>query len=300
MRRILIVVAATIAAPAGGVPLPEQAAAEREPEPPQFAHGLPTNGETGRRWLLLTFDDGPRPSNTLLVARYLAREGIPAVFFVNGIHMMGPTSYPQRNRRIVAELAAMGFEIGNHGLTHARLGPLLAHETAKEIVENEELIAEVTGRVPWLFRPPYGSLPLVAAGIAEARGLTVVGWNLGTADFIEQSPQDILHTFRKRLEKHEEEGVRGGIIVLHDAHPWTVEALPLLVDWVRRRNCELLARDEELYEFVDFRRFWVPRGRHPGPTPPDARFPANEPTVGEALAWQGRERRRAERYCGRP
>lgn len=285
---------------ARAVPLTETPQGETAPAEPRWARGLPTEGVTSRRWLLLTFDDGPRPDTTREVGRTLLREGIPAVFFVNGIHMVGNTTYARRNRELVAWLSQQGFTIGNHGLRHAHLGPLMASETAEEIAGNEELIRRITGKTPWLFRPPYGSQSLLARDLVEARGLTEVGWTLGAADFIEQSPLGILITIRNKLQRREKLGIRGGIVMLHDAHPWTAEALPLFVDWVRKRNCELLAQNEELYEFVDFDRFFVPRQRRPGTLGLAEFTPADEPTTAQAIAWQGLVRQDAERRCGAP
>ncbi len=289
MRRAMFVCALTATVgPAQAVPLAEPLDGEVARSQPRWSRGMPTDGSTGRRWLLLTFDDGPRPDTTRAVGQALLAAQVPAVFFVNGEHMVGPTNYARSNREVVAWLAGEGFTIGNHGLRHAHLGPLLAAETVEEIVGNEELVTRVTGRTPTLFRPPYGSLSLLAKDVIEARGYTEVGWTFGAADFIEQSPLGVVITLRNKLLKGERRGVRGGIIMLHDAHPWTAEALPLFIDWVRRRNCELLADGEEVYEFVDFGRFFVAR---------DAGSPAREPAPAQVAAWQARVREDAVRRC---
>jgi peptidoglycan/xylan/chitin deacetylase (PgdA/CDA1 family) len=174
---------------------------------------------------------------------------------------------------------------------------MMAREVVDEIVGNEELIARVTGRVPWLFRPPYGAMTALARDVCEARGLTQVGWTIGAADFIEQSPLGVVQTFRNKLDALEKRGIRGGIVMLHDAKPWTAEALPFLLDWIRRRNCELLAADEELYELVDFDRFFRPRRQVTGPLEPDRFYPAEEPSSADASAWQARVREDAARWC---
>src|SRR4030095_9500892 len=90
--------------------------------------GLPTGGVSGRRWLLFTFDDGPRPETTPAIARTLLAERVPAVFFVNGVHLTGPTNWARRNRELVSWLAREGFAIGKHRLPHAHLRPLMARE----------------------------------------------------------------------------------------------------------------------------------------------------------------------------
>jgi hypothetical protein len=59
-------------------------------------------------------------------------------------------------------------------------------------------------------------------------------------------------------------GDRGGIVLLHDIQPHAVDAFPKIVEWLRRENCALLARGEELYDIVDDPSlFFVPRADAP-------------------------------------
>src|SRR5262245_60978690 len=101
---------------------------------------MPTDGVTRHRWLLLTFDDGPRPETTEPIARILLHEKVPAVFFVNGEHFEGDDARAARNRALVQWLAQKGFTIGNHGMHHRHLGRLGVAETQDEIVGNEVLL----------------------------------------------------------------------------------------------------------------------------------------------------------------
>jgi hypothetical protein len=84
-------------------------------------------------------------------------------------------------------------------------------------------------------------------------------------------------------------------VLLHDIHEWSVQAFPEIVRRIEARNCDLLARGEELYDFADDPRlFYAPRG--------DAGASAEVPMVTlapEVLeARQARARSRAEARCG--
>lgn len=260
-----------------------------------WARGMPTQGVTAHRWLLFTFDDGPRLETTGPIARILLREHVPAVFFVNGEHLQGDDPRAEQNRALVAWLARKGFTIGNHGLRHRHLGTLGVEETREEIVGNEELLRGVTGRTPWLFRPPYGAMTRIAHALCTRRGLTNVGWTMGADDTVEQTPAGVLSRFQRNLALDERRGIRGGVVVLHDRQAWTATALEHILDWLADRNCELLSRGEELYELVDFGRFWAPRVREVGP---DEFVPAPEPTAAQAAEWQRPVREEAARRCG--
>jgi peptidoglycan/xylan/chitin deacetylase (PgdA/CDA1 family) len=94
-----------------------------------------------------------------------------------------------------------------------------------------------------------------------ARGDTLVMWNLGMADWVERPPQELADSFLRRLDRAEHEhGQRGGIVLMHDTHAWSIAALPLIVRALRTRNCELAAKGEELYELADDLSPWAASG----------------------------------------
>jgi peptidoglycan/xylan/chitin deacetylase (PgdA/CDA1 family) len=284
-----------MASVAAAVPVAEPMVGEGSAEgTPSWGHGMPTDGATRHRWLLLTFDDGPRPETTGPIARILLRARVPAVFFVNGEHLEGDDPRAAKSRAMVVWLARQGFTIGNHGLRHRHMGTLDLAATREEIVANETLLRHLTGRTPWLFRPPYGAMTRIADAICTRRGLTRVGWSLGAEDTSERTPHGVLAQFRHNLSALERRGIRGGIVVLHDRQPWTATALSHLLAWIRARNCELLAEGEEVYELVGFDRFWAPRTRDVGP---DEYVPAPEPIAAQVADWQARARAEAARHC---
>ncbi len=100
----------------------------------------------------LTFDDGPDPRWTPRVLDVLAREKVPATFFVIGSHV---TSYPG----LVARMDADGYEIGNHTFTHAHLLQTSTWRAELELRLTEVAIAAATGHHTLLMRPPYSSEP---------------------------------------------------------------------------------------------------------------------------------------------
>jgi peptidoglycan/xylan/chitin deacetylase (PgdA/CDA1 family) len=150
-----------------------------------------------------------------------------------------------------------------------------AAQIDKQLDDSQTLFEKVFGSRTWLFRPPWGShSPLVDALVAK-RGYTVVLWNLCVADWVERPVRQMLTTWRQVLKKVEEvKGSRGGVVLLHDTHAWTVEALRLVYDDIQSRNCELLAGGQELYDIVDtLDPFFSTRAVHD----PSQRAPAAEP-----------------------
>ena len=84
-------------------------------------------------------------------------------------------------------------------------------------------------------------------------------WAVYPADLEESTPEGVVRTFFRVLDRREQDtGDRGGIVLMHDTKPQSVEALPRIVDGLERRNCALLERGEELYDIVDDLGYFIP------------------------------------------
>ena len=250
--------------PATPAPAPVQVALPR-PEP-EWAEGAIITGATEHRIIHFTFDDGPDRRTTPQLLDTLDALGIKATFFVTTQRMASLGGRARSERRILAEIAQRGHRIGNHTVNHEQLPLLTPLEAREEVEAASNLIEEVTGQRPTLIRPPGGSRsPRVDAMLAEM-GLTQVLWNIGSGDFQVRDADEVTHIFRRVLARREREaGERGGVVLMHDTHPWSIAALPRIVDHLRQRNCELLEEGEELYDIVDdISLFYSPREGDPG------------------------------------
>ncbi len=166
----------------------------------------------------LTFDDGPYPSTT--PALLAALGGARATFFLWGEHA---AAHPD----LVRAIAAAGHAIGNHTWTHPRLTTLDAASRDREVRRTQDLLAALTGVRPVLFRPPYGDTGPDVASLVAAQGLTEVLWSVDTRDWAGASTGEIV-TAASAVEP-------GGVVLLHEGRPATVEAVPrLLADLAAR------------------------------------------------------------------
>jgi peptidoglycan/xylan/chitin deacetylase (PgdA/CDA1 family) len=218
----------------------------------EFAPGRILSGETTRRVLHFTFDDGPDPRTTPSLLAALDNAGIKATFFFSACKFRGLGAAAQRARELAVEVRRRGHGIGSHSVDHVRMRTMRPDQLDAQLAESDRLFREIFGDKTFLFRPPWGShSPALDARMA-ARADTLVMWNLGMADWVERPPQELADSFLRRLDRAEREhGQRGGIVLMHDTHAWSIAALPLIVRALRERNCELGARGEELYEFAD-------------------------------------------------
>ncbi|WP_052681524.1 polysaccharide deacetylase family protein [Saccharothrix sp. ST-888] len=115
-----------------------------------------------------TFDDGPSEATSALLD-HLAAARVRATFFVVGDQARW---WPAQLKREAAE----GHVIGNHSLTHPYPGASTPAQVHDELTGGENAIAEITGRRPFLVRPPYGSFSAAVRNF----GHPLVLWDVDT------------------------------------------------------------------------------------------------------------------------
>ncbi len=200
-----------------------RAIAAHDPSP-----SLAVRGETydyGRR-IALTFDDGPDPEVTPAILDVLGEHNLRATFFVVGQRV---AQNPEILRRIVQE----GHTLGNHTYSHANLADLNARQMRDEMRSTQEAVDRALGyHYPMtLMRPPYGApylsdrykLPLFRSVMRQQRAYPVM-WTVDSRDWeLDGQAGSVAANVRVSTSK------KGGVILLHDTHQSTAEALPQII-----------------------------------------------------------------------
>lgn len=182
-----------------------------------------SRGPTDRQIVAMTFDDGPHPQNTPRLLDILRARNIKATFYVIGRSV---DNYPQIVRRIVAE----GHEIGNHTYTHRNLTKLSDSEMLRELTRTRDSIVKASGVQPRTMRPPYGALlQRQRAMIHQDFGYPTVLWSVDPRDW--QRPGPSVVTSRILTNSH-----NGAIILAHDLHSPSVDAMPATLDGLLRKG----------------------------------------------------------------
>lgn len=162
------------------------------------------HGQAGEKTVALTFDDGPNPHMTPLVLDVLKEYGIKATFFLVGTEV-------QKNQDIVRRMISEGHIVGNHTHSHKSVFPLSgAAAVQKELRMCNAAIAEVIGKKPKLFRPPFGvTNPIIGKEVMSLQ-MKAVGWSIRSFDTISSINRGkVCERVVKNLRP-------GAIILLHD------------------------------------------------------------------------------------
>jgi len=185
----------------------------------------------------LTFDDGPDGKWTPKILDILKDRGVSATFYMVGANM---ENHPNLVQRIVRE----GHSIGVHTYSHPNIALVSEERAHLEFNATQRLIEAITDHSTILFRPPYNAdtNPHDAEEIVPIKLAQEMGYITQTADI---DPQDWAEpgvaTILTRIKEGRQEG--GNIVLLHDAggdRSQTVEALPLIIEYLRARGDAIL------------------------------------------------------------
>jgi peptidoglycan/xylan/chitin deacetylase (PgdA/CDA1 family) len=199
------------------------------------------------RELLLSFDDGPDLRGTPAILNELDRRGLKAIFFVTGWRLTGQRPEDLARRDLLRKIAAHGHLVANHTFRHHDLcrNP---GEQAEQIDGNAEIIAQATGVRPLLFRSPYGAFCRSLEAALAARDLPDIGWNLDPQDWKNDSEEAVYQYLVRKLSHLEGRG----ILLLHDTHQGSVQALPRALDWLARENRRAVREGRQPITIVDY------------------------------------------------
>jgi len=188
----------------------------------------------GKKVVMLTFDDGPasvaQKGATAEILDILKREHVQATFFVTGY---GVQSNPDLLRREIDE----GHTIGTHTMTHPELWKIQTREgIEKEMLGVNALLEKVTGKPVKYFRPPngmYNDPHGYIKAVARDNNLEIINWTTGALDWQLKDPQKITDQVLKTI-------MPGGIVLMHDSHTWTAQALPGIIQGLRDKGYEFV------------------------------------------------------------
>jgi peptidoglycan/xylan/chitin deacetylase (PgdA/CDA1 family) len=170
--------------------------------------------------VLLTFDDGPWPTNTPAVLKALAEECVKATFFPVGKHA---TYHPE----ILRQVAEAGHTIGSHTWSHQNLGrkKITAEQAKEEIEKGVSAVALSLGAAPApFFRFPALQHPPELVTYLGERNISMFSTDLDSFDFKARKPEQVIKTVMTKLEKSGK-----GIVLMHDFQHVTAQALPELL-----------------------------------------------------------------------
>lgn len=178
--------------------------------------------EIEKKTVALTFDDGPSDyTNDIL--DLLDKHGAYATFFVIGNKAL-------IYKETVMNIVAKGNEIGNHTYSHPWLTHLSVSDTIQELDKTNDLIFDITGTKPTLFRPSYGDINIK---VKKAIDMEIVMWNNDSNDWRYRSSKSIAARVIKNISD-------GDIIIMHDTYKRSYEALKIIIPKLKEMDYQIV------------------------------------------------------------
>jgi len=182
-------------------------------------------------YVAMTFDDGPSATLTPKLLDLLAAHHIKATFFVIGENV---AEHPE----IVARAAREGHEIGNHSWSHPNFAKMSQENVRSQMQRTDDAIKSATGKRPTLLRPPYGSITDREKRWIHAEfGYDIILWDVDPLDWKRPGPAVV----RNRILK---ETRPGSIVLSHDIHPGTIQAMPSTLDELEAKGFKFVTVSE--------------------------------------------------------
>lgn len=179
----------------------------------------------------LTFDDGPDHEMTPRILDVLDAENIKATFFVIG---RKAEAHPE----IINEITRRGHIIANHSFSHSNMIGFFSSKKLKADIEKcSELLYKIIGQRPLFFRPPFGVTNPRYERVLKKLKLISIGWTVRSFDTTSKSKEKLFERITKSIS-------HGSIILLHDTKQITLETLPLLIQYFRKKNIRIVTLPE--------------------------------------------------------
>src|SRR5215467_7751454 len=209
----------------------EKEAALKTPAPPKEPPISFNSVHVDGPYIAMTFDDGPSATLTPKLLDILAAHHIKATFFVLGEMV---AEHPE----ILARAAREGHEIASHSWSHPNLAKMSQEGVRSQLQRTDDEIKPATGKRPTLFRPPYGSITeRQKRWIHDEFGYDIILWDVDPLDWKRPGPAVV----RSRILK---ETRPGSIVLSHDIHPGTIEAMPSTFDQLEAKGFKFVTVSE--------------------------------------------------------
>ncbi|HHY05425.1 MAG TPA: polysaccharide deacetylase family protein [Clostridia bacterium] len=178
--------------------------------------------DTPEKTIALSFDATWGSTRTPQILQILDEYEIKTTFFLTNIWLK---QYPQ----LAKEISERGHEIGLHTANHPRLTDLAESKIKKELTDNIQLITEVTGQKPYLFRPPFGAYNNLVIKTATDLNLMTIQWSVDSLDWQNLSAEAMYERITQKIHP-------GSIVLFHNDGANTPEALKLLLTYFKQEG----------------------------------------------------------------
>ena len=185
---------------------------------------------TEKKEVALTFDVNWAENEYIYdILDVLNKYNVKATFFVMGKWV----NYPEGNKEKLIKINEMGHEIGNHSYVHPSFSKIDESRMLEELTKTDDIIYEVIGVKPTLFRFPSGDYNDKALQFVLDKGYKCIQWDCDSVDWKQSGEEVEYERIMKKLTS-------GSIMLFHNNAKYTPSNLDKIISKLK----------EDGYEFV--------------------------------------------------
>jgi polysaccharide deacetylase family sporulation protein PdaB len=184
--------------------------------------------------IAISFDASWGNEYTQKILDILKENEIKSTFFLTGFWI---EKYPDLVKKIVAE----GHELGNHTFTHPHLNTLDKAGIKTELERVHSALTDLSGKEPYLFRPPFGEYSNKVIEVADELGYQTIQWSIDSLDWKELSEGTIIQRVSEKMHP-------GAIVLFHNNGRYTAGALPEIIAYAKENGYKIIPISELLYK----------------------------------------------------
>ena len=194
-----------------------------------------------RKAVALTFDDGPSPKTTPVALDLLKKYNAKGTFFMVGHAVEG-------NEDIIKRVIAEGHQIGNHSWDHPVLTKISLEKAKSQINDTTAALKKASGLDVHIMRPPYGAINETIQAVVDQ---SFILWDVDTLDWKNRNTASIMKEVKKAQP--------GSIILMHDVHQTTIDALPLILQYLTEQGFEMVTIEELMGDQLELHQSYTNR-----------------------------------------
>lgn len=193
-------------------------------------------GDTSKKEIFLTFDNGYENGYTIKVLDVLKEKGVPAVFFVTG-------HYVKDRPDLIKRMAAEGHLIGNHSWSHPDMTQISSEQIGTELDKVKTEVIKITGESQTdmtFMRPPRGIFNDRMLAVSKERGYINVFWSAAYKDWDVKDQKGWKYAYDKIIAQLHP----GAVILLHSVSSDNADALGPIIDSAQKQGYEFKRLDQ--------------------------------------------------------
>ncbi|MED1798490.1 delta-lactam-biosynthetic de-N-acetylase [Brevibacillus porteri] len=197
-------------------------------------HGAVFLGDTTKKELYLTFDNGYENGFTPKILDTLVAKKVPAIFFVTG-------HFVKEQPELLKRMAQEGHLIGNHSWSHPDMTTVSNQKIKDELTKVSDAVQHVTGQANMRYlRPPRGIFSDRTLAVTKDMGYTNVFWSIAYKDWDTKVQRGAKYAYDSVMAQLHP----GAVILLHSVSKDNAEALGMMIDEARKQGYEFKSLEQ--------------------------------------------------------